>query len=432
MNYRTMILTMLIFCSAILHNVSVQAQAHWPDFRGPSHNGHVPVSNQKLPTKLTKDQIKWTVDIHGRAWSSPVIYGDQVWLTTATEDGTKLYGVCVDRKTGKIVYDKLLFTVKDPQFAHRFNTYGSPSPVIEKDRVYITFGSPGTACIDTDSFETLWTRTDFVCDHFRGAGSSPVLYEDRLLMNFDGADHQFVVALSKKTGDTIWRTERSVDFKDIDPKTGKPKLDGDYRKGFSTPTVAKLGDGKTVMISLGSKACYAYNVEDGKELWRSEEPKNHSGSSRPIFANGTVYTPTGLPRGELWAIRPGGSGVVNDTHVQWTLKRGVPSKPSILEVDKHIYMVDDGGIVSCVNAESGEVLWKDRIKGKYSASPVYANGHVYFFSEEGNITVLNIKDPSKFNVVSTSKIGDGFMASPAVAENAFYIRSRTKLYRIDP
>src|SRR5205823_671185 len=193
---------------------------------------------------------------------------------TATEDGTKLYGVCVDRETGKIVHDLKLFDVPNPQFAHKFNTYGSPTPVIEAGRVYVTFGSPGTACLDTRDGKVLWERRDFVCNHFRGAGSSPILFGDLLLMHFDGSDNQFVVALDKKTGKTAWQTTRGIDYQDLGPD-GKPKAEGDFRKAFSTPNVITV-NGKPVMLSSGAKAHYGYDPLTGKELWRIEERAQHS------------------------------------------------------------------------------------------------------------------------------------------------------------
>lgn len=399
----------------------------WPDFRGPTHNGHADASQLPLTWSETQN-VKWKTAIHGRAWSSPVVMGDQVWLTTATEDGRELFVVCVDLNTGKVLLDRKLFDVAEPQFAHHFNTYASPSPTIEPGRVYVTFGSPGTACLDTKTFEVIWQRTDFECNHFRGAGSSPVLFEDLLLMHFDGSDHQFVVGLDKKTGDTKWLTKRSIDYMDIDPKTGKPEADGDWRKAFSTPFVAEF-DGKPVMLSLGSKALYAYDPRTGSELWRTEERTNHSGSSRPVVGGGLIYSPTGLPRPQLWAIRPGGSGVVNDTHVQWIVPRNVPQKPSILLVNDLLFMVDDGGIVTCLEAKTGKDVWRQRVKGKHSASPIYAAGRIYLFSEDGPVSV--IEAGPTFKLLAENVLDEGFMASPAVIGRSLIIRTRTHLYRIE-
>ena len=244
------------------------ANPDWPQFRGPNGDGHS--DSTDLPLTWSESQnVKWKTPVHGRAWSSPVVFGSQVWLTTATEDGHELFAVCIDRDSGKIVQDLKLFEVDKPQFRHQFNSYASPTPVIEPGRVYVTFGSPGTACLDTQTGKVLWERRDFVCNHYRGAGSSPILFGDLLIMNFDGSDHQFVVALDKNTGKTAWRTERSIDFKDLDAD-GKPQTEGDLRKAFATPQVATL-DGRPVLISQGAKATYAYEPLTGLEIWRVEE-----------------------------------------------------------------------------------------------------------------------------------------------------------------
>ena len=410
----------------VLLCVIARAGDQWPQFRGPDGNGHSDAHDLPLNWSETKN-IVWKTPIHDRGWSSPVIYGSQVWLTTATPDGRKLYAVCLDRNTGRIIQDLKLFDVAEPQYAHPFNTYASPTPVIEAERVYVTFGSAGTACIDTRSFRVLWERRDIECNHFRGAGSSPILFQDLLIMNFDGSDQQFVIALDKRTGKTVWRTKRSIDFQDLEAN-GRPAADGDFRKGFATPQVTMI-NGRWELISLGSKAAYSYNPFNGQELWRVEERSQHSASTRPVIGHGMIFYPTGFSTGQLFAVRTGGSGLITDTHVAWKLKRGVSTKPSILLVDDLIYMISDTGIASCVEAKSGEVIWQKRIGGEYSASPVYADGRVWLFSEEGKTSV--IRPGRTFELLAENQLDDGFLASPAIAINAFYLRTRTHLYRIE-
>jgi outer membrane protein assembly factor BamB len=298
----------------------------WPQFRGPEGNGHSDARDLPLNWSETKN-IVWKTPIHDRGWSSPVIYGSQIWLTTAAPDGRKLYALCLDRDSGRIIKDLKLFDVAEPQYAHPFNSYASPTPVIESGRVYVTFGSAGTACIDTKSFRVVWERRDIECNHFRGSGSSPVLFQDLLIMNFDGSDQQFVIALDKRTGKTVWRTKRSIDFQDLEPN-GKPAGDGDFRKGFATPQVTMI-NGRWELISLGSKAAYSYNPFNGQELWRVEERGQHSASTRPVVGLGMIFYPTGFSSGQLFAVRTGGNGLITDTHVAWKLKRGVSNKPSI-------------------------------------------------------------------------------------------------------
>lgn len=404
----------------------LRAAENWPQFRGPDGNGHSDARG--LPLHWSEEQnVVWKTPIHDRGWSSPVVYGNQIWLTSATRDGRQLFVICVDRDTGKIIRDWKLFDVDNPQFAHAFNTHASPTPVIEEGRVYITFGAAGTACIDTKTFRVIWERRDIECNHFRGAGSSPILFRNLLLMHFDGSDHQFVTALDKRTGKTVWQTKRSIDFQDLD-EHGKPAAEGDMRKAFATPHVERI-NGRWEMISLGAKAAYSYDPLTGKELWRVEERGQHSASTRPVLGHGMIFYPTGFAVGQLFAVRTGGNGLVTDTHVAWKLKRGVPNKPSILLVDDLIYMIGDTGIASCVDAKTGEQVWQQRIGGEYSGSPVYADGKLWFFSEDGKTTVL--KPGRVFEKLAENKLNDGFLASPAIAGKAFYLRTRTHLYRIE-
>jgi outer membrane protein assembly factor BamB len=272
-----------------------------------------------------------------------------------------------------------------------------------------------------------WQRTDFVCNHFRGPGSSPFLYQDLLILHFDGADRQYVVAMDKHTGKTVWQTDRSVDFRDLDPNTGRPNLEGDLRKGYSTPILIDV-DGSPLLISLGSMALYAYEPPTGREVWRVELPGSHSGSSRPVAGRGRVYVPMGMGK-ELWAVRPDGRGVVTDSHVVWKYNRAVPTRSSILLVEGLLFMVDDNGVAACVDADTGQERWHSRLGGNYSASPITARGRIYFFSEEGKATV--VEAAAEFHPLAVNELPDGFMASPAVSGDALYLRTRTHLYRIE-
>jgi outer membrane protein assembly factor BamB len=371
--------------------------------------------------------IRWKTAVHGRAWSSPVILGNQVWMTTATEDGRELFAVALDRQTGKFLYDIKLFQVAHPQYADPFNTYASPTPVIEPGRVYVTFGSPGTAAIDTATGKPIWERRDFVCNHFRGAGSSPIIFENLLLMHFDGSDQQYVVALDKRTGKTVWRTPRSIDFQDLG-SDGRPTADGDFRKAFSTPQIVTV-DGRPVMISIGSKAVYGYDPRTGQELWKVIDRKSHSASTSPVSGHGLVFIPTGFGASQLLAVRPNGSGDVTGTHVVWRVTRGVPQKPSILLIGDLIYMVNDTGVVTCIDVKTGESVWRSRVEGTYSASPIAAGGRIYAFNEDGKTTVFEAG--REFKVLAENFLEEGFMASPAIDGTALILRTRTHVYRVE-
>ncbi|HMJ89005.1 MAG TPA: PQQ-binding-like beta-propeller repeat protein [Candidatus Acidoferrum sp.] len=414
----------------ILFSVFVASTAlasNWPQYRGPQGDGHAGTNRVPLTWSETNN-VKWKAAIHGRGWASPVIWGKQIWLTTASEDAKQLFALCVDADSGQILRDSKLFDVERPQFHHAFNSPASPTPVIEAGRVYITFGSPGTACLDTESGKVLWERRDIVCNHYRGAGSSPILHGNLLIMNFDGSDHQFVMALDKDTGKTVWKTNRSIDHKDLDA-SGKPQAEGDFRKAFATPHVAQF-DGKPVLISQGAKAAYGYNPLTGEELWRVEERQNHSAGTRPVVGHGLIFFTTGWSQGQLLAVKPGGSGDVTSSHIPWRVTKSAAKKPSLLLVNDLLYMMNDGGVATCVEAKTGTAVWTERIGGNYSASPLFANGRIYLFNEEGKATVIAPgRDFKKLAENTLEK--SGFMASPAVTDNALILRTRNHLYRVE-
>ncbi len=411
------------WAAAGLAVLSLRAEAQWPEFRGPQGSA---TSQAALPVEWSEEKnIGWKTPIHGRAWSSPIILDGQIWMTTATDDGRELSVVAVDLESGKILHDLPLFRIDKPQYAHPVNSYASPTPVIEPGRVYVTFGYAGTAAIDTRSAKVIWERRDLLINHYRGPGSSPILFERLLIMHFDGSDQQYVIALDKDTGKTVWRTERSITFNDLGPD-GKPEGEGDFRKGFATPQIVMSG-GSPVLISLGSKAAYGYDPRSGKEKWRLEDRSSHTPSMRPIEGHGLVFYGTGWS-GPLQAIRLDPSGAAPPT-VVWTVTRGVPRKLSVLLVGDLIYMVSDNGILTCIEAKTGGTVWTSRLPGEYSASPIAAAGRVYFFNEDGQTSV--IEAARAFKLVAENHLDDGFMASAAVAGSSLVLRTVKHLYRID-
>jgi outer membrane protein assembly factor BamB len=426
-------LVLLSFCLASgLH----AAETNWPQFRGPRGDGTS--TAESLPLHWSeKEHIKWKTAIHDKGWSSPVIWDNQIWMTTATKDGKELFVVCVDALSGNILRDQKLFDIEKPQFAHEFNSYASPTSVIEEHRLYATFGSPGTACLDTRTGTVLWKRTDVECNHFRGAGSSPILFGNLFILNYDGSDHQFILALDKATGRTVWQKDRSMDFKDVDAD-GHINADGDFRKAFATCQVATL-DGRPTLLSQGSKALYAYDPSSGDELWRVEERNNYSGPTRPVVGHGMVFFPSGFSSGQLLAIKPGAKGEVldansaekstNQLQVVWRTKKSIPKKPSLTLVGDYLFAIDDNGVATCWEAKSGRTLWNERVGGNYSASPLAGAGRIYFFSEEGKITVVDAGP--EYKVLAENHLDDGFMSSPAVTGHALILRTRTHLYRIE-
>lgn len=401
-----------------LHSCVVCANENWPDFRGPFETG---CSDSKgLPVKWSEQEnIKWKTAIHDHGWSSPVIWGDQIWLTTAHEKGYKMYAVCVDLQTGKIVHDVNVFEQQNPQRINRLNSYATPSPVIEQGRVYIHFGTFGTACLDTKTAQILWKRTDLNCEHMQGPVSSPVLFEDLLILHIEGTDVQFIVALNKTTGQTIWRVDR--------PQQWYANVLPVYRKAFLTPIIVEMA-GKWQMISNGAQSCHSYDPRTGKEFWRVWYGDD-STISRPIAGRGLVFINTGLSKPKLWAVKPDGQGDVSATHVVWRVEDKVPGESSAVIVDDLIYMVDDKGTATCLESETGKVIWQQRLDGSYGASPVYVDGRVYFFNKDGKTTV--VKQGRVFEILATNQLEAGFGASPAILGNSFILRTRTHLYRVE-
>ena len=403
--------------AAMLVTSVASAGENWPQFCGPRGDG---ISDAvALPlTWSESENVVWKTAIHGRGHSSPVVWADQVWMTTATRDGKQMFAVCVDRTSGKIVHDVELFTNEALQITHAMNSFASPTPVIEQGRVYVSFGTYGIACLDSTTGRTVWARRDLNCDHFRGPGSSPFLFGNLLIQHYDGFDVQFVVALDKTTGKTVWKTDRSTEFANDN---------GDFRKAFCTPIVIRSG-GRLQLISPGAQASMAYDPYTGKELWKVCW-SGHSTASRPLFGHGLVYLNTGFSKAQLWAVRPDGRGDVTDSHVVWKQLKGVPSKPSVLLIGELIFMVDDGGVASCLEARSGQIVWQKRLGGEYSASPIYADGRIYFFGHDPAATV--IEAARQFKVLAVNRLDAGFMASPAVVGKALILRTKTHLYRIE-
>ena len=396
---------------------SLRGAESWNQFRGPGGNGQA--TSKRLPIEWDETRgISWKTAIHGKAWSSPVVFGEQIWMTSATPDGKQLFAVCVDAQSGRIVHDVTVFTIAEPMFCFAYNSYASPTPVVDRGRLWVHFGSAGTACLDTATGKVLWSRQDLLCDHFRGPGSSPIPFGDLLIVNFDGFDFQYVVALDKQTGKTVWKTDRSIDY---------GSDDGDMKKAYCTPTVIEY-QGRKQLISPAAVATVAYDPSTGDELWTVYHG-GFNAAARPLYSHGMVFISTegGL---RLVAVRPDGTGDVTKTHIAWTCGKATPTRPSQLIVKDHLYMVNDKGIVSCLDVKTGEPAWTHRMGGPHSASPVHADGRIYFFDEKGTSHVIEA-NPKEFRLLAENQLADGCMASPAVLDDALIVRTKTHLYRIE-
>ena len=397
----------------------IEANEQWSQFRG--HYGNGIIKSTSAPINWSDNtNIDWKTPIHDRGWSSPVIWNDQVWMTTATKKGNKMYAICVNKLSGKIEHDIHVFDVKSPQAITNENTYASPTPVVEEGRVYVHFGTYGTACISTKDGQILWKRRDLNCDHEIGAGpaSSPFIYNNFLIFNVDGRDVQYVIALNKETGETAWKTNRSVDFSDVQVN---------QRKAYGTPFIIPRGNSNQ-MVSIGAKGVYSYDPENGKELWKAEH-RGWSIAPRPVYGEGLVFTMIDRDRPEMWAIKPNGSGDITETHIEWKETKRMPPRASPIIIKGLLFVVDRNGYISCIEAKTGKSIWQKRMKGRFSASPILANNLIYFFNEDTVCTI--IKPTRELEIVAENKLStDKLMATPAFDENSIYIRTENNLYRI--
>jgi len=408
-----------LLCSALLAAVSLAAPASpqelqaWPDYRGPTFDGVAPAG---LPLAWSEDEgIAWKLEVPGRGWSTPVHDGRRAWFTTATADGKRLTVLAVDLETGRFVHDRVLFEVEEPQDRNKLNSYASPSCALGSGRVWVHFGNEGTVCLDSETGAEVWRRTDLNCDHMEGPGSSPAVIGELLVIHVDGGDLQYVTALDKDSGETRWRVDRDEDYSG---------LTNDLRKAYSTPLL--LDDGKHI-VSSAAKATWCLDVETGELAWKVRHP-GFSMSSRPLQLDDVVYLNTGFMKAQLWAVRLGGEGDVSSSHVLWKHKKNVPSMSSIVEYGGRLFLVDDGGIATCVDATSGETEWRERIGGEYSASPLLSGDRIYCFDREGSSTV--VRASSDFEVLARNELDDGCMASPVPVGTDLLLRTRSALYRI--
>ncbi len=379
----------------------------WPQFRGPTGQGRSDERGLPLTWSETKN-VRWKTAIPGKGWSSPVIQGDRIWLTTATEEGKSLRAISVDRNTGAILHNVEVFRLKSLGKISPKNSYASPTPVLEGDRVYLHFGAHGTACI-AQSGEIVWkTRLEYDNGE-HGSGGSPVIYDNLLIVSCDGLDVQFVVALDKLTGKVRWKKSR------------------EGYQAYTTPLVVPLPAGDQV-ISPGAFRAIAYDPLTGKEIWQVKYGEGFSNVPRPVYGDGLVFICTGFQQPSLLAVRTDGRGDVTKSHIVWSLNRGVPLTPSPLLVGDELYLITDNGIATCVDAKTGKEYWRTRIGGNHSASPIYADGRIYFLSEEGESVV--IAPGKQFKHLATNQLDGQTLASMAVSSGSIFVRSQTHLYRI--
>jgi len=411
--------------------------AEWPQWRGPDGQGHANAHDLPITFSETKN-VAWRTEIPGRGWSSPVIDGNQIWLTTAIElptsetereqrlvgntnnqplnvaDKISLRAVCVDRSSGKLLHDIEVLVVSNPDPIHSLNTYASPSPVLADGLLYCHFGTYGTACVDTKSHDVVWTNDELRIKHENGPGSTPIVWGDLFIVHCDGSDQQYIAALDRKTGDRVWRTDRSGTM-DPDPQ---------MKKAYGTPIVIDI-DGKPTVVSQGADWLYGYDPATGSELWKvAYGVLGFSIVPRPVSGHGMIYMSTSFMQPEILAIR----FQDNKPEIAWRFHRQAPQMPSPLLIGDELYMVSEKGIATCLNALTGEPYWSERLGGNFSSSPIFADGHIYVGNREGEMFVF---DPgTTFQTVTKNQLDGQIMATPAAVDDQLIIRTDKALYCI--
>jgi outer membrane protein assembly factor BamB len=393
----------------------------WPQFRGPGGEGHALA--ERVPVEWSEgSNVRWKKALPGSGWSSPVLVGGKLYLTAAVPEGVQggeqvdrqLHVFCLDAATGDTEWDREVFEQdggKSPQI-HKKNSHASPTPVVEEGMIYVHFGHQGTACLNLAG-EVVWRTRELAYPPVHGGGGSPVVVGEHLVFTCDGSSDPFVAALSKKTGRLAWKFMRHS---------------GVARKfSFATPLVIEV-KGKKQVVVPGSGGVSALDPESGKEIWYVDYGDGYSVIPRPVYGHGMVYVSSGYDRPVAMAIRVDGKGDVTKTHVAWETDRRAPNTPSMLLVGDELYMVSDGGVATCLDAETGDEHWSERTGGGTSASPVYAEGRIYFQDEEGTGTV--IEAGTTFRKLATNRLDGRTLASYALDDGAIYIRSETHLYRI--
>lgn len=394
----------------------------WTEFRGPGGNGHY--TGPAVPEKWGPDtNVVWKTPIPGKGWSSPVLLKGKLYLTTAVPLGEgkpidyELRVLCVDATSGKIEWNELVFVEKGASAPgiHGKNSHASPSPVTDGERVYVHFGHMGTAAYDLKGKQA-WATQKYPYTPVHGNGSSPVLADGKLIVACDGADKPFVLALHADTGKEAWKVSRD--------NAKSPK-----KFSFTTALVIEQ-DKRKVVISPAADYVAAYDVADGKEVWRADYPtQGYSCICRPVIAGGLIVISTGYDVPQLLAIDPTGTGDVTKTNIKWTHPKHAPNTPTAIAVGGELYTVSDKGVMSCLDAKTGKAHWEEKVKGNgFSSSPVLVNGKIYLTSEDGKGSVIT-PSTKALDAEEAGDMKEKTFATPLPADGALFLRTESKLYK---
>lgn len=392
---------------------------NWPFWRGPSRQGMSAETGLPLHWSA-QSNVVWKAEVPGEAWSSPIVYGEQIFVTTTTESGVNCHVIAFDRTTGRQQWNKKVLE-QTPLKKERQNSYATPTPATDGERVYAVFGDGSVVAVSARNGDILWEHREVKFYSQHGLGSSPVLHGDLLIMAFDGSsngenkrvgwqipwDQSFLLAFDKKSGEVRWKAMR-----------------GQSRIAHVTPNIMKH-DGREILVSGAGDVVQGFNLENGEQLW-SVYSQGEGVVPSVVTGGGLVYTVSGFEKPTIRAINPPTGG--KEAAIAWEQKKGVPMIPSMLYVDQHLYGVTEGGVAICLKADTGEIVWQERIGGNHSASPVYAEGRVYFLNEEGTTSV--IEAAPTFKILAKNNLGEKTQASMAVSQGQIFIRTAQSLFCI--
>ena len=391
------------------------AAADWTEFRGPTGQGVVEPAGLPLSWSATEN-IAWKTVLPGAGWSSPVVAGGRVFVTTGvpSPSGPSLRALALDTVTGAILWNTEIFTPEETEEkpVHAKNSPASPTPLVDGDRLFVHFGHHGTASLDRDG-KIVWRNNRLRYDPTHGNGGSPILAGGRLVFHADGGKTPGVHALNPANGEVVWTSPR--------------KSEASKKFSFCTPLLITV-NGKPQIVSPGSGVVSGLDPADGRVIWSARYGEGYSVVPRPVFAHGLVFLSTGYDRAELLAIRPDGAGDVTDTHIAWRAFKGAPLTPSPLVVGDDLFTVSDIGIATCWDARTGKVHYQERVEGNYSSSPVLAGDRIFLQNETGLGTVL--KTGRMFEKLASNPLGERSLASYAAANGAWFIRTAGHLRRV--
>ena len=393
---------------------------NWPEFRGPGRQG---ISGEKnLPIKWGKSEnIAWSSAVPGVSWSTPIVWDNRVFLTTATDEGQSCRVLALDAATGKTVWDREVFR-QVPRKKETRNSYSTPTPVTDGKRVYAVFSDGGFAALDFAG-NIAWTNRDYPFYSQHGLGASPVLSGGLLIMTMDASsegedkligwqkpwDKSFVLALDAATGKQRWKTMRGV-----------------TRISHGTPTIWNGPDGKPQVVTEAGDVVQGFDRDTGVKLWTSAVAGEGKVPST-VVGEGLVFTAGGYRgRESVKAFRLGGAGELAETALAWEQKKVNPKVPSLVHIKPWLFAIQDNGMASCQKAETGEVVWQERVGGGFSASPVAADGRIYLLDNNGDTTV--IEAGPAYKVLAKNTLGEPTQASMAVSNGRIFIRTEKTLW----